>query len=168
MSIKTTFYKVVCLVSGRTYIGSTTTNLKLRMLRHLCNYRAFLKGNANYCSCFKILRLNDYIVKKLLERDNITIQEKILLEKKFIDEEKIKTRCVNIQVPGRTMKEWIKDNRDYVNGYYRDYYNEKIKDKKIYCSTCKKKLLKKYFKNHLLKNRHIKKSQKKKFGGSIL
>jgi len=126
-------YKI-CPISGEDeyYIGSTTKKyLSTRMSTHRYDFL-----NKSYCSKSKIL-FDKYGIENC----------KIVLIKYFpcnckeeLDAEEAKhiknNNCVNKQIPGRTVKEWRKDNKEKIaenkKQYYQDNKEQVLKKTKQY------------------------------------
>lgn len=131
-----TFYKITCLTTGKTYVGSTRQTIKQRMRNHLGNYKQYKKGNSKYnkCSSYDIMEKNNYIVKvlKRVPDQEMTIGQKKQLERKFVEDELKKGFCLNRNIPNRTQKEYRETKKDYLNEYFRNQYrtNPKYKDYK--------------------------------------
>jgi len=57
---KSIIYKLVCNVSGKCYIGSTTHGIKKRVSGHEAHYKHYLKGDYHYVTSFDILKNGNY------------------------------------------------------------------------------------------------------------
>ena len=123
-------YKLECNVTGLIYIGSTTSELNVRLSKHKSSYKAYLDGKYHYVTSFKVLESNDYDIHLLRSYDfdnNIDLLAKEGYYKKKIN-------CVNKNTPGRTDKEYYQDNKIDILEYQTEYrkqnkaiINEKIK-----------------------------------------
>ena len=155
---KVTFYRITCLTTRETYVGSTTMDPKVRLQMHVANFRAYKKGFGNCCSSFQIIERDNYMFQiiSVVDAKKISVYQKRKKEAELIAEEKTKRNCVNKNVPGRDVKQYRIDNRDYINAYGRDYYYDKTKHDKIYCCFCDRFVIKKYYDKHILCKKHIK------------
>jgi len=133
-------YRLVCNVTGLTYIGSTCQTLAQRLCNHRADYKRCMKNPARHkVSSFNVVAGGDY---------NIILLEKVVCESK--DELERKERyyietieCVNKCIPGRSKAEYDKEyhqankearlkkdreyhqaNRDARNEYARKYNEE--------------------------------------------
>ena len=113
-------YKIVCNKSGLIYVGSTTKHyLSDRLVQHRMRYKHYKDGKEKTkSSSYQIIENGDYDII-LLEnypcksKDELTSRERF-----YIDQ----IECVNIQKPGRTMKEWTNDNKEILKEYHKNYY----------------------------------------------
>ena len=155
---KVTFYRMTCLNTRETYVGSTTMEPKTRLQMHLANFRAYKKGFGNCCSSFQIIERDNFIFQVILEVDakKMTVYQKRKKEAELIAEEKTKRHCVNRNVPGRSREQYRIDNRDYINAYARDYYYDKTKHDTKYCCFCDRFVIKKYYNKHIHCKKHLK------------
>ena len=113
-------YKLICSETNRVYIGSTVNKLKYRKSQH--------KQSNNTC-CSK-----DFINPKIILLENFPCNNKLDLHSKeryYVEN----TDCVNINIPGRTDKEYQEYCKEYreknKEELYkkRKEYHEKNKDK---------------------------------------
>ncbi len=111
-------YRIVDNTNGNIYIGKTKGQLNQRLWEH--------KGDFNrgkYCSSQEILKNGDYDIK-LIEETEDKSRERYYIEN---------TKCVNKNIPGRTRKEYRKDNKNLFIKYNKKYYeNNKNKQKQYY------------------------------------
>tara|TARA_Y100001963_G_C6410297_1_gene278094 strand:- start:40 stop:429 length:390 start_codon:yes stop_codon:yes gene_type:complete len=84
--MKYKIYKLIDNTNGNIYIGMTT-NLRRRLSQH--------KNKDNDCLSRKIIANGDYRIELIEETDDKT-RERYWIEN---------TECINIQIPGRTLKE---------------------------------------------------------------
>ena len=84
--MKYKIYKLIDNTNGDIYIGMTT-NLRRRLSQH--------KNKDNDCLSRKIIANGDYRIELIEETDDKT-RERYWIEN---------TECINIQIPGRTLKE---------------------------------------------------------------
>ena len=114
---------------GDIYIGSTTMLLTQRMASHRCEYKKGKNGSHHKLTSFDIFDKYglDNVKIILLESVNAnTIVELLEREAYYIKEFK----CVNKNIPTRTIKEWQNANRDKIKQHQKKY-NEKQKIKKL-------------------------------------
>ena len=93
-------YKIECNVTGLIYVGSTTSELNVRLSKHKASYKGYLAGKYHYVTSFKVLENNDYdihLIKAYDFEDNIDLLAK---EKYWMK----KLICVNKNV-GQTKEE---------------------------------------------------------------
>jgi hypothetical protein len=108
-------YKIVCNVTGETYIGATTKKyVSKRLTEHV--YR------------FNHPELNQYMSKKIIENGNYYIELVELVKCESKDELSKRERywientvCVNKQMPSRTKKEYRELVRDKQIEYMKIY-----------------------------------------------
>lgn len=117
-------YAIRTYKSDDFYIGSTTIPLSKRLCQHKQDFKKWQNGKKNYVSSYKIIENNDAYIELL---ELCPCDNKMLLEKR--EGELIRANnCVNKIIPGRTKKEYHKENKDKKNEYCKEYY-EKNKDK---------------------------------------
>ena len=114
---------------GDIYIGSTTRLLTQRMASHRCEYKKWKNGLHHKLTSFDIFDkygLNNVKIILLESVNANTIVELLEREAYYIKEFK----CVNKNIPTRTIKEWQNANRDKIKQHQKKY-NEKQKIKKL-------------------------------------
>jgi hypothetical protein len=136
------FGRVYCIRSHQTddiYIGSTTQTLSQRMTDHK---RYYNNGHTNYITSLEIIQYEDAYIELLFEGE---FESKNALHKKegeYIRE----MRCVNRQIPGRTMQEWYEDNKERMllknHQNYVDNKEKILEQNKIYRQIHKKQIQK--------------------------
>ena len=99
-------YKIVDNTNGNIYIGKTDQTLKVRLNEHKSHKK---------CSSKEIIKNGDYKIELIEETEDETRERYWILN----------TECVNKQIPGRTKKEWNKDNKDKMIAYRKKYYKNK-------------------------------------------
>jgi len=110
-------YKIVDNTNNKIYVGSTTKYyLSDRLSGHRCDYRRYLKGKHSYVSSFEIIKNNDYDIV-LLELVNCNSKEELKARERYYIET---LDCINKNIPGRTNKEYINDNKDVMCMYYKN------------------------------------------------
>jgi hypothetical protein len=126
---------------GEIYIGSTTKKLlSQRMTKHRGHYKEWLNGKNKKITSF------DLFDKYGLDNCKIILLELVNAKSKdeLVSREAFYIRsldCVNKVIPGRTDKEYYKDNKDKFKQINKEY-REDNKDKyKIYYKEYDKKVL---------------------------
>jgi len=131
--------QIYCInFNGYYYIGSTAQKkLSTRIAQHRANYRLYnnQEKKCSYCNSYKIFELDinpNYTTIEFYECDNK--HELGKRERHYIElyKEKYGNKCVNKQIPTRTMKEcqsiWYINNKETKDEYNRKY-TEKNRDK---------------------------------------
>jgi hypothetical protein len=118
-------YKIVCNVTGLMYIGSTCVpTLARRLAEHKSSYKRFLNGEiTNKLSSFEVLSNDNY---NIILIENVICQNKDELyshERKYIET----IECVNINIPGRTSKQYYNENKEHKKEY-REENKDHIKE----------------------------------------
>lgn len=88
-------YKIISSKTDKIYIGSTTSNLSIRMANHRNHYRQWKKNNKYfYMSSFEVVKYPDAKII-LLENWRCSSRDSLVArEQQYIDSEK---NCCNIQ-----------------------------------------------------------------------
>jgi hypothetical protein len=141
-------------IDNLNYYGKTTRNLKIRYLAHKYGYESYKKKKCRFCTAYKLFELGIpkiEIVKEIEINNKYDIKLK-QLEKEFI----INNVCINKVIPLRTHNEYVKDNKNKVDEYqknfmvnYRIENKEKLKKygkEKVICPCCLKYMNKSTFK----------------------
>ncbi len=116
---KSMIYTIRSPHTDKYYIGSTTQILCKRFSDHNRNYKSYLKGTSKFMTSFKIIKLGDAYIELLEE---INCENKNQLEKRegeLIREHK--ANCVNVNIAGRTQKEYKTDNPEQLKQTYKKY-----------------------------------------------
>ena len=116
-------YKIVCNITGKIYIGSTTLSLSQRLVQHRTDYNGWKNGKRKFVTSFGIIENGNYDIV-LLEEFPCENKEQLYQRERFYIESLI---CVNKVIPTRTNKEYRIDNADKIKEYYIDNI-DKIKD----------------------------------------
>ena len=104
-------YSIRSYLSNDIYIGSTCNQLSKRLSEHIS---AFTKRK---CSSKEIIKFGDAYIELI---ENYPCNSKNELNKR--EGEIIrKNDCVNKNIAGRTQKEWISENKDYVVNWQKKY-----------------------------------------------
>ena len=106
-------YKIVDNTNGNIYIGKTTKTLKHRLSQHKYDF----KNEGRRCTSREIIKNGDYRIE-LIEETEDDSRERFWI---------LNTDCINVCIPGQTMKEWREDNKEYRK--YKKEYREKNKEK---------------------------------------
>ena len=120
-------YQITDIGYSKCYIGSTTEELSMRMVRHRSGYKSFLRDGKGLVRSFEIF--SEYGVEnckiELIEYFKCdTLQELRKREGEVIK----KTECVNKCVAGRTEKEYDRE--------YRDKHKEQLKERRSAKCLC--------------------------------
>ena len=118
---KSMIYTIRSPTTDKYYIGSTTQILCKRFSDHKTNYKAYLKGSTRFITSFKILELDNAYIELLEE---VICENRNQLEKK--EGELIRlhaNNCVNINIAGRTKKDYYIDNKDIIIDKIKHYKN---------------------------------------------
>ena len=99
-------YRIVCNITGKQYIGSTTAPLSKRLTGHKSNYNKYINGRYHYVTSFEIIKNNDYAII-LIENANCNNKEELLRRERHYIES---MSCVNKTIPLRTFNEYVKAN----------------------------------------------------------
>jgi len=155
-------YRIVCNETGLCYIGSTTSTLVKRLSKHKSDFKAYLEGNKNYITSYKIIENNNYDII-LLEEFPCENKNQLYKRERFYIES---IDCVNKIIPSRTQKEYREDNKEHLKEKTKQY-NEKNKEeikeyKKEYYEKNKDKVAEIQH-NWYLKNKEEIKEQHKEY-----
>ena len=129
--------------TDKIYIGSTTVTLSRSMSSHRSKYKQYRNNKYSFTTSFHILEFDDAYIE-LLEICSCNSKEELLKK----EGELIRNiECVNKCIPGRTIKEWRKDNKEQIAIKGKEYYDgntEKIKNRhEQYYKNNKQKIMKK-------------------------
>ena len=154
-------YRLYCNITKKCYVGSTTQSLSKRLSQHKQNYKCFLNGKYHFVSSFEILENNDYVIV-LIENYECKNKEELFKRERFYIEQ---MECVNQQLPIRSNKEWVEDNKEKIKEYRKNYYinnREKYLDiKKQNYQNNRDKILD-YVKQYAVTNQELIKEYRKK------
>lgn len=109
-------YKIECNITGNVYIGSTIEpTLARRLSGHTKQYNLYKQGNiTKYITSIKILEGGDYNIYLIENYPCLSKDELHAREGHYIKEFKAGGNCVNIQIMGRTRKEYKNDNKERI------------------------------------------------------
>jgi hypothetical protein len=103
-------YRIVCNETNEVYFGKTTQTLSKRLSQHRENGHSYTSN--------QIILRGDYYIEQIDSTfDEI---ESIILERYYIET----FECVNQVIPGRTRKEWLEENSEYMKEYSKKYREE--------------------------------------------
>lgn len=101
-------YKLWSPSNNLVYYGSTVQTLEQRFREHKSRYKHYIEDN-NYCAyvtSFEIMKYMDCKMELLEECPCDNKQQLLKKEAEYIKN----NECVNKEIPGRTQREWWKDN----------------------------------------------------------
>ena len=139
-------YKVVCLDTGRIYIGSTYKTLEKRLKNHETDYKSYLKGNINFKYSYDIIKDGNYTIELIEDypcnnKTELERQEGLHQRKAIADDNVV---CVNKNIAGRTKQEYKADNREIILEKKKEKFN----------CECGGKYTRTHKAEHLKSNRH--------------
>jgi Uri superfamily endonuclease len=121
-------YKIECSTSGKTYIGSTTKPLPIRLQSHVEDYEKYKSGwKVGYLTSYIVLENKTYEIT-LLEYVACSSREELLAREKH---HIVSNNCVNKNVPTRTRAEYRQDKKDMILEYAKEY-----RQRKYFCECC--------------------------------
>ena len=105
-------YKIICNISKKMYIGSTTYNTSLYVVLkyHKENYKSFLKGNKCYITSIEILKNKNYFIELICNTFCNTSTDLENIKNKYIKE----LNCVNKCVSDITIAKYYNDIDDKI------------------------------------------------------
>ena len=101
------------------YIGSTTQPLCKRFVNHKSKYKDYLNGTYGFVRSFKIIELGDAYIELMEEINCDNRNQLVKREGELIREHK--ANCVNMNIAGRSRKEWKTDNCDRIKKQMKQY-----------------------------------------------
>ena len=101
-------YRIVCNETNEVYFGKTIQTLQERLSKH----------KDLSCSSKQIILRGDYYIEQI--DSTFDEEESIKKERYYIET----FECVNLIVPGRTRKEWLEENPEYMKEYGKKYREE--------------------------------------------
>jgi hypothetical protein len=121
-------YAIKSYQTDEVYIGSTCEKyLTNRLKSHRQNYKAWQAGKNNFVSSFLIIdNYPDYYIELIENCPCDNIEELSKRERYWIQSGDYKV--VNTRIPGRTIYEWRKDNKEKISEKGK-IYQQKNKDK---------------------------------------
>jgi hypothetical protein len=107
-------YRIICLDTGKFYIGSTVKTLEYRLSKH----------KTDYCKSREIMQ-NDNFKIELVEDYKCDSKEELRKrEAHYQPLYKNDLLCVNCRIEDRTHDEWIIENKEYHKECMRKHYQE--------------------------------------------
>jgi len=123
-------YKIVCDETNTVYFGSTTQSLSVRLAGHKSHKNCMVKDMTNP----KIYLIEDYPCDR---KEQLIMRERYYIEN---------NECINKRIPGRTHKERHQVNKESIQIFQKQYYQnviknnlEKLEDRKKYKKTYRDK-----------------------------
>ena len=113
-------YKICSNLTDKIYIGSTTQTLAKRLYHHVSQYKSYNIDNSKvYVSSFEIIKLEDYYISLIEEHNYNNKQQLVNREGEII---KLNLNIVvNLQIAGRTLREWRFDNKEKIAEQTKQY-----------------------------------------------
>jgi hypothetical protein len=132
---KTKIYKIMSHLGDKIYIGSTTKkHLCNRMGNHRHGYKQWKEGKVRKVSSFELF--DEYGVENckiiLIESYSCSTKEEKNAKEAFYIQN---NDCVNKIIPGRTDKQYYKDNEEKIKAYAKSYREE---HKELYAAATKR------------------------------
>ena len=116
-------YKLWSPSKNLVYYGSTTETISRRLSKHLTDLNRYNnKTSTRYVNSFKILECEDYKIELVEEYACNNRQQLCKKEGEYIKA----NECVNMQIAGRTKKEWEKENPNKVKEAKQKYCEENL------------------------------------------
>ena len=156
-------YKIIADDTDLVYYGSTTQILNNRFSKHKSDFKC--KSRLK-CTSIELFNFPNTRIEVLETHTNID-KDVLKNELKIIESNYIKTNtCVNNNIPNRTQKEYVRDNRKQINQFMKEYMKEyRIQNKQIE----KKRQTDYYIKNkERIKQYNTERYQKTKLGNESL
>ena len=110
-------YRLVCNVTGKQYIGSTTQTLAQRLTQHVSKTTHNRKNN---CMSREIIANGNYTIVLIQEFPCENKNQLHARERHYIET----MECINRYIPTRTLAEWWQEHRDELLEQQKQYYQE--------------------------------------------
>ena len=117
-------YTIRSYQTDKIYIGSTTQTLTKRLSLHKANFKMWKKGKHNYSTSFELIKYG-YVYIELLELCPCDNKNELCRREGQLQRE---MECLNKNVAGRTMDEYLEENKDKIKIRKKEY-REKNKNK---------------------------------------
>jgi hypothetical protein len=154
-------YAIICLKTGRRYVGSTCEpTLAKRLAQHVRDNKQCLKGKTKFCSSYNIIRDGEYYIILLESYPCNSKDELRMCEQKHIDSCECENKCCAYS--GLTSEQYNKKYREehideikQQREQYREKNYQKITDLHKSCNidtccpNCQKNMKKYSLKRHL-------------------
>ena len=118
------FYKIVCFISGMTYVGSTCLPLPIRLQNHEHMYREYLKKKIPFHPSFMIFERDNYQIQLIASATCFDKKMRNTIEALYV----LNEEAINERPP-------VQDMKEYNRQYYTDN-KEQIKQKKSELIIC--------------------------------
>ncbi len=105
--------------TDKIYIGSTCIPLCQRLFRHRINKKSYDNNKYHYMSSYEILQYEDNYIELLEEYKCENKQQLLKREGELI---RTHQNCVNINIAGRTDKQYREDNKENIAIRDKEYY----------------------------------------------
>jgi hypothetical protein len=109
-------YCIVCLTTGKRYIGSTCTSLEARLYHHKTACNRWKKTDKGYMTSFIIIEQDKYKIELIEEYSCTNKTELQERERHYI----LTTACVNVALTERG-SDYYKQNRDKILANQKNY-----------------------------------------------
>lgn len=113
-------YQIICHTTGLIYVGHTCDTLKERLWGHIGKYNEWIGGKNHYITVFEVLKHDNYEIVLIEDYPCDNIIQLEARERYFIES----MVCVNKNLPGRTSKEYIQQNKEKRNRQSLEYRNQ--------------------------------------------
>lgn len=121
-------YSVRSDMTDKVYIGSTVSELSVRMGKHRNQYKSYLKGEGTHTRSIEILKYPDAYIELIEFYPCSCIEE---LERREGEIQREHDNRVNYKIARRTPAEYYIDNIEYVKEKSRKYHHENKEDIKV-------------------------------------
>ena len=140
-----------CIKSDSTpnliYIGSTIQPLSIRFRAHKTSYKRWKNSTYNYTSSYEIIKFEDCYIQLIEDYPCDSKKDLCKREGEYIRN----MTTVNQTIPGRTNKQYKKDNKEQIAKHKKEYYNDnkdKITQYKKYWYETNKEEITQYHKEY--------------------
>jgi len=118
--------------SDNHYIGSTTTDLKTRLDRHIYYYKQFCDNDkcAHYVSAFEVLKFGDVEIELICDYPSKN-QKELLKAEGYVIRDFRKNQgknCVNQRVAGRSNNENYHENKERISAERKIKHKERMEN----------------------------------------
>jgi hypothetical protein len=156
-------YKIVDNTTDNIYIGSTCEpTLARRLAKHVNDYNCYKNGKGHNVTSFEIIKIGNYNII-LIENVQCNNRDELRSRERFYIDS---LPCVNKNIPGRKMNEYLELNREKIKLQKKEYYNinkEKIKEKILEYYNINKEKIIEYKKEYRESNKEKINLQKKEY-----
>ena len=158
-------YKICSNKTDKIYVGSTTLSLAKRLYHHVSQYTSYNDDdNKLYVSSFEIIKLEDYFIT-LIEEHNFNNKQQLARREGEIIKLNLNI-AVNLQIPGRTRREWHLDNKEKIAEQTKQYKlnnKERVKERKTQYRLLNKEKIAETHNHYYLLNKEKIASQSKEY-----